>query len=197
MLSFHMNFTLSSENGLKLDLVLVSFSVIVSVPGLVRQDQAVQFGLKVWSRERRILGLGLGGRFWGDLGWWDWMPNLDQCVTTMLIRNEPLYKFIFEPFSLPLRSERSVPPHFKSLEITINLRFPDPTSDRALWTGQLDSWIRNVKTWRLKNRLWNFFLNWNDLTQNKMTHSLPRPNWFQVTSKKGCHQTFSQWHKRQ
>ena len=57
MLSFHMNFTLSSENGLKLDLVLVSFSVIVSVPGLVRQDQAVQFGLKVWLKVRRILGI--------------------------------------------------------------------------------------------------------------------------------------------
>lgn len=64
---------------------------------------------------------------------------------------------LFTSSSLNPSVSRCVPPHFKSLEIAPNSQFPDPTSDRALWTGQLDSWIRNVKTWRLKNRLWNFF----------------------------------------
>ena len=137
-------------------------------------------------------GLGLGGRFWGDLGWWDWMSNLDQCVTTMLIRNEPLYKFIFEPFSLPLRSS--------SLQIPWNRpKFPIPGPNLGQGivdgpTGQLDPKCKNMK---VKKSSLKLFLNWNDLTQNKMTHSLPRPNWFQVTSKKWYHQTFSQWHKRQ
>ena len=64
---------------------------------------------------------------------------------------------LFTSSSLNPSVSRCVPPHFKSLEITLIPGFPGPTSDRALWTGQLDGWIRNVKTWRLKNHLWNFF----------------------------------------
>ena len=108
-----MNFNSSSQNGLKLDPGLnhVWFSATVSKLGLVPgrfwicHNQTVRFELvspdEVGCMSEKVRGMGWNGRFWGDLGW---MPNLDQCVTKMLIRNEPLYKFIFEPFSLPLRS---------------------------------------------------------------------------------------------
>ena len=64
------------------------------------------------------------------------LPNVDQCVSKMLIRNEPLYKFIFEPFV-----SRCVPPHKQISNPEITSLLSDMMSQpghhgRDIQTGQ-------------------------------------------------------------